>query len=381
MYCREGKNLCRWKAMLPNNLELKIFKYVHLALGHLGVDKCLEEIKYVFHIKDLGRKLRKFIACCDICQRTKHPNRCVDVEEKHHFPKKPGEVCAIDIYGSLPISRGGVRYILVCLDVFSKFIKLYALKSATTKACLNKLINHYFRTVITPQFILSDNATQFRSPSWRKQLQKHGVEPRFTPIRHPESNPSERYMRELSKFCRIYCHDNHKKWAELLPHIEGWINNTVTSATGYTPDEMMYGTERRNVLSRIIPSIQPLEQEEEGVEEKMKAAYTKMRKRAEARGRRRKRGNTKWEPRLDEKVLVKTQPMSDAVKGISAKFMYLFEGPFWVSKILDHSAYDLKDECGRIRGEFNKKQLKQYNEEEGNGEVRTGGFAACKEDV
>jgi len=83
--------------MLPDNLELQIFKYVHLALGHLGVDKCLEEIKYVFHIKDLGRKLRKFIACCDICQRTKHPNRSVDVKEKHHFPKKPGEVCAIDI--------------------------------------------------------------------------------------------------------------------------------------------------------------------------------------------------------------------------------------------------------------------------------------------
>ena len=218
--------------MIPKNLEQKIFKYVHISLGHLGVDKFLEEIKYVFHVKDLVRKLRKFIACCDVCQKTKHPNRSVDVEEKHHFPKKPGDVCAVDIYGSLPISRGGVRYILVCLDVFSKFIKLYALKSATTKACLNKLVNHYFGAVIVPKVILSDSATQFRSPAWRKQLQKHGVEIRFTPIRHPESNPSERYMRELSKFCRIYCNENHKKWAELLPYIERWINNTVTSATG-----------------------------------------------------------------------------------------------------------------------------------------------------
>ena len=207
LYCREDKNQHRRKAMLPNNLEQKLFKYVHLSLRHLGVDKCSEEIKHVFHVKGLGRKLRKFIVCCDICQKTKHPNRSVEVEEKHHFPKKPGDVCAVDIYGSLPISRGGVRYILVCLDVFSKFIKLYTLKSATTKACLNKLINHYFGTVIAPKAILSDNATQFRSPSWRKQLQKHGVEIRFTPIRHPETNPSERYMRDLSKFCRIYCHE------------------------------------------------------------------------------------------------------------------------------------------------------------------------------
>jgi hypothetical protein len=92
LYCREDKNQQRWKAVLPNNLEQKMFKYVHLSLGHLGVDKSLDDIKYVFQVKALGRKLRKFIACCDICQRTKCPNRSVDVEEKHHFPKKPGDM-------------------------------------------------------------------------------------------------------------------------------------------------------------------------------------------------------------------------------------------------------------------------------------------------
>ena len=59
----------------------------------------------------------------------------------------------------------------------------------------------------------------------------------------------------------------------------------------------------------------------------------------------------------ERKVLVKTQPMSDAVKGITAKFMYIFEGPFLVSKILGHSAYELKNEGGKVCGEFNKKQL------------------------
>lgn len=42
--------------MLPNNIEQKIVKHVHLTLGHFGVDKYSEEIKYVFHIKDIGRK-------------------------------------------------------------------------------------------------------------------------------------------------------------------------------------------------------------------------------------------------------------------------------------------------------------------------------------
>jgi len=41
LYCRKDKNQHRCKAMLSNNLEQKIFKYVHLSLGHLVVGKCL----------------------------------------------------------------------------------------------------------------------------------------------------------------------------------------------------------------------------------------------------------------------------------------------------------------------------------------------------
>jgi len=63
------------------------------------------------------------------------------------------------------------------------------------------------------------------------------------------------------------------------------------------------------------------------------------------------------------RVLVKTQPMSDAVKGITSKFLHLFQGPYRISKVLDHSAYELRDEQGKKRGEFNKKQLKRYIEE------------------
>jgi hypothetical protein len=156
IYCKGDKDRTRWKAMLPTCLEPNIFRFVHHTLGHLGVDKCLEELTYVFEVRNLGKKLRRFITSCDVCQRVKHPNRSITIEEKHHFPKRPGDVCAVDIYGSLPVSKGNVRYVFVCYDVFSKYIKLFALKSATTKACLSKLVNKYFGNVVKPKVILSD---------------------------------------------------------------------------------------------------------------------------------------------------------------------------------------------------------------------------------
>ena len=91
-------------------------------------------------------------------------NKASDVTERHQLPKRPGELCAVNPYGRLPTSRGIARYVFVRYDVFSKCFKLYPLKSAKTKACLNKLLNHKFVDVIKPKIILSDNGGQFSSP-------------------------------------------------------------------------------------------------------------------------------------------------------------------------------------------------------------------------
>jgi len=66
---------------------------------------------------------------------------------------------------------------------------------------------------------------------------------------------------------------------------------------------------------------------------------------------------------MNDKVLVKTHPMTDATEGEKSKFMLLYEGPFLISKIYPHSAYELKDENGKARGKFSKKALKPYREE------------------
>ena len=59
------------------------------------------------------------------------------------------------------------------------------------------MINKYFEEVIKREVIISDNGSQFRSPSWKRKLSEYEAEVRFSPVRHPQSNPSERIMKEL----------------------------------------------------------------------------------------------------------------------------------------------------------------------------------------
>ena len=68
--------------MLPSTLDNLVIKYVHTTLGHLGVDKYMDQVAHSFHIKNLGRKIRKYIARCDTCQRVKYPNKSYTTQER-----------------------------------------------------------------------------------------------------------------------------------------------------------------------------------------------------------------------------------------------------------------------------------------------------------
>jgi hypothetical protein len=359
LYCRD-KFRKYWRPYLPSHLEKKIIKFVHCSLGHSGTDKCIAQIAHSFYVKNLGRKVRRFVASCTICQMVKHPNRNYDTEIRSHLPREPGSLLAIDLYGNLPGARWGLKYILVCLDTFSKHVKLYPLRAATTKACLNKLTGHYFTQVRRPKAILSDHGTQFNNSKWRSTLTNMGIEVKYSPIRHPQSNPSERVMRGLGTFFKIYCHDSHKKWPEVVSYAENFINSTTSSSTGFTPMELMFGKPAPDLFKDVLKKTKEQEPEEVSLQDKWLRACARMELKATERKLKRKVGNAKWDPKVSDMVLVRIQPTSDAAQGITAKFIRPFEGPYQIVKVYPPATYEIADAEGKVRGRFNKRSLKPF---------------------
>jgi hypothetical protein len=82
---------------LASALYNLVIMYVHTSLGHLGVDKCVDQVAHSSHIKNLGRKIRKFIARCDKCQRVKYPNKSYPRQKL--FASKTGRyVCSGSVW-------------------------------------------------------------------------------------------------------------------------------------------------------------------------------------------------------------------------------------------------------------------------------------------
>lgn len=140
---------------------------------------------------------------------------------------------------------------LVAVDIFSKFIKLFPMKNANAKAALNR-IEKELRPMMPIKCILSDHGSQFTSKRWVKRLEELNIIPSLALIRHASSNPAKRYMNEIVRMLRTYCWGNQGAWAKIITDIEETLNNIPYSSTGYAPIVVLTGQKPSQLLDPII---------------------------------------------------------------------------------------------------------------------------------
>jgi len=73
----------------------------------------------------------------------------------------------------------------------------------------------------------------------------------------------------------------------------------------------------------------------------------RMKERARDRKNKRKHRNITWKSRVDdkdEKVLMRTRPSSDAIAGVTGKFITSYEGPYLIGKVICPSTVELLTE-------------------------------------
>lgn len=337
LFKKDVKGKYPWRACVPESLQDKLVRETHGYYGHYGANKVFNILAEHFVFPNMRRKIRKILSYCDSCQRCKVPNVQGRGELNPILPAAPAELVALDFYGPLPRARGGVKYILVVLDVFTKFVKIYALKSATTNSVLKKILGDYVTNVQKPIKILSDHGTQFTSKRWRNTLEQEGIQICFSSIRHPMSNPSERIMKELGRLFRTFCHNKHTTWIDLVPKINTWMNVVTHSSTGFTPYEMHNGVKPPRELAKLFDF--PSDEIEIGQEQRLVLAREHMQKAANVRKRYHDQKGHLVTYAVGDLVLLKNPHMSSAINKEIKKFFHLFTGPYVVQKVLGKNAY------------------------------------------
>lgn len=152
------------QVIIPPSLIPEVLSHVHghPSVGHYGLTKTLDRATRSFYWPYMSKDFAKHCFQCTACQSQRSPVPRPQAPLIPISPDRPFQLVAADIT-ELPISTKGNRYVLVMMDLYTKFVNLYPLKDQTAVSVAGCIFDHYIPQHGVPEALHSDQGRQFES--------------------------------------------------------------------------------------------------------------------------------------------------------------------------------------------------------------------------
>ncbi len=107
---------------------------------------------------DIDEHVAKFVKCAQYKCTSSAPAPILEYPP----PTRPWDVVSIDLL-QLPSSTQGSKYLLVMVDMFSRYVVLAPIKDKTAQNVAHALVTRLICEYSAPRFLLSDNGAEFRN--------------------------------------------------------------------------------------------------------------------------------------------------------------------------------------------------------------------------
>ena len=120
---------------LPDSLIDVIFEQYHEAVeaGHFGYKPTIQKIKQDFWFPNMEEIIQQRVAQCEKCLEFKTKTVNEGRAKAMKMPNNPFERIQMDMIGRFPNSKLGNQYVLVAIDVFTRFGIAKPVKRGTSK--------------------------------------------------------------------------------------------------------------------------------------------------------------------------------------------------------------------------------------------------------
>ncbi|GAU50258.1 hypothetical protein TSUD_409040 [Trifolium subterraneum] len=181
---------------------------------------------------------------CDKCQRHGDMHIAPANELKTLISPWPFGWWGMDILGPFPTASRQVKYLIVAVDYFTKWIEAEPL----AKIGASHILRFFKRNVLArfgiPQVVVTDNGTQFTNKKFQEFLAAIGTTQHFTSVEHPQTNgQAEAANRVILRGLRRRMGASKGNWTDELHNVLWSYRTTPHSTTGETPFQLTYGTE------------------------------------------------------------------------------------------------------------------------------------------
>ena len=272
--------------------------------------------------------------------------------------------------GPLHTAREQVKYLLLAIDYFTKWVEGRAL--ATIKA--ENVTNFLWQEVICrfgiPRAFITDGGSQFDCAEFNKFCEDHHIQHRLTSVYNPQANGQiEVTNRTIKHGLKARLDEAKGAWVDHLPNVLWSYRTTQSAITKESPFSLAFGVEAVIPVELSVPSLRTQTYLAEGNEQVQRTELDLIEERREDALMKRaayqqqvaKFYNARIksrEFRVGDLVLRKVQPTEKKpIKKLDA----LWEGPYRVVQVIKPGAYRLEDLDGTpIRRSQSVHNLRKY---------------------
>ena len=154
----------RIQFVLPKQAIRAVLDSVHTSVysGHLGQRKTYRKLIERFYRPELKSEVYHYVKTCEQCQKIKE-SREGKAELQLILPTRTNQLIGTDFAGPLKTTKRGNKYLLIIVDLCSKYITAVPLPDKETSTSARALLENWCWIFGIPERILSDQGKEFRS--------------------------------------------------------------------------------------------------------------------------------------------------------------------------------------------------------------------------
>ena len=261
----QGKNKSRQRASyrqlvvtedhIPTVLHL-LHEAPHAA--HQGIDKAVKAARAMYYFPRQQGIISDHIKRCQTCPYFKGHTSAPAPILSYDIASEPFHRVSMDILSGFVTTHKGNRYILACVDNFSRYTELIPLPDKKAETIAKAFTEHVILKHNTPVEILSDNGSEFINSIMQSLCNIFNVKHvRILPYRPQANGLTERLNRSILAIMKTLVPDNDHNWDDKVPTIQSSINSSYHAALGDIPHFVVYGRDKRLPYDLLNSSPRP----------------------------------------------------------------------------------------------------------------------------
>lgn len=244
---------------VPKAAHARFLCLYHDCKGHGGLEKTCALLRQSCYMRNMRSVVADYITGCPQCQKNK-PRRFKPYGELKPLnnPPAPFHTICMDFIVKLPLSTAqGYDMLLTITDKLTKAVILVPGKS-DYKAV--DWASAWWAKVYPawglPSIIISDRDPIFTSEMWRDIFGRLRTELALTTAYNPRANgQAENTNQRVEILLRHLVDSRQSNWAACIPEVQMQFNNMPSVSTGgYSPNQLCYGVNLRDVADATAPN-------------------------------------------------------------------------------------------------------------------------------